>query len=81
MSGTKLSDAQQAAIKTLPDGEVDNKDEASVNDVNSRISTAFVGDKHGKDWLHLDRGRLVLWILGEIEERRWIRLCPTLANA
>ena len=78
-----MSEEQIAAIKTLPGGD-ESREEVegrSMSEKIARVNASFVGNKDGKDWLLLDRGRLVLWILGEIEERRWIRLCPTLANA
>jgi hypothetical protein len=37
----------------------------------------YVGDKQGRDGLHLDRGRLAKWILRELDERKWVRLCQT----
>jgi len=45
------------------------------------VNAVYVGDKKGRDGLHLDRGRLAKWILGELEERKWICACPFLANA
>ncbi|RDW56937.1 NAD(P)-binding protein-19 [Coleophoma crateriformis] len=45
------------------------------------VNTAWVGDKRGKDGLHLDRGRLVRWVLKEMDEKKWVGLCPLLSNA
>jgi hypothetical protein len=45
------------------------------------VNAVWVGDKHGKDGLNLDRGRLAMWILKEIEDRNWVALCPILSNA
>ena len=45
------------------------------------VNAVYVGDKKGRDGLRLDRGRLVRWILGELEEGKWICACPMLANA
>lgn len=53
----------------------------SKNDLNAGVHSAFVGNKMGWDGLFLDRGRLAIWVLGELEEKRWTRLCPILANA
>jgi hypothetical protein len=44
------------------------------------VNAVWVGDKEGRDWLLLDRGRLVEWLVGELAERKWIGLCPLLAN-
>lgn len=46
-----------------------------------KVNAVWIGDKQGRDGLHLDRGRLARWILRELEERKWIGLCPFLANA
>ena len=46
-----------------------------------KVSAVWVGDKKGRDSLSLDRGRLARWILSELKERKWIGLCPFLANA
>jgi hypothetical protein len=45
------------------------------------VNAVYVGDKKGRDGLHLDRGRLATWILTELEEGKWINACPMLANA
>jgi hypothetical protein len=45
------------------------------------VNAAYVGDKQGRDGLHLDRGRLARWILAELQEGKWINACPMLANA
>lgn len=55
-------------------GEVKNGEDAEVH-------AMFVGDQKGRDGLHLDRGRLARWIMRELEERKWVGLCPMLANA
>jgi nucleoside-diphosphate-sugar epimerase len=44
------------------------------------VNAVYVGDKKGRDGLHLDRGRLARWILKELEERKWVGACPILAN-
>jgi hypothetical protein len=46
-----------------------------------KVNAVWVGDKKGRDGLHLDRGQLAMWILNELEERKWIGLCPFIANA
>lgn len=81
--GTVLGEDQIAAVKGIPQGKYIGVEEGgkSANDVNAKVNAAFVGNKDGKDALFLDRGRLALWVLGEIEEQRWIRICPTIANA
>jgi hypothetical protein len=45
------------------------------------VNAVYVGDKQGRDGLHLDRGRLARWILAELQEGKWICACPMLANA
>jgi len=45
------------------------------------VNAVFVGDKQGKDGIHLDRGRLARWILAELGERKWVGMCPLLSNA
>jgi hypothetical protein len=45
------------------------------------VNAVYVGDKKWRDGLHLDRGRLARWILRELEEGKWIRASPVLANA
>jgi hypothetical protein len=45
------------------------------------VNAVYVGDKKGRDGLYLDRGRLARWIVGELEEGKWICACPFLANA
>lgn len=67
----------------VQDGKVEITDieGPSRNDMDAGVHSAFVGNKMGWDGLFLDRGRLAIWILGEVEERRWLRLCPTLSNA
>jgi hypothetical protein len=79
-----LTEQQLAAISAAGGQGLSNShdvDQPSKNDQNAKVNTAFVGDKKGRDWIYLDRGRLVVWILGELEEKRWTRECPTLANA
>jgi hypothetical protein len=53
----------------------------SLDEHNGEVNAVWVGDKQGRDGLNLDRGRLVRWIVRELEERMWIGLCPFLANA
>lgn len=94
LKGTSLSAEQESVLERMKNGEmsfVEEEGDGNGKGVGGRdrnkseeiakVNAGFVGDKDGKDWLILDRGRLVLWILGEIEERRWIRMAPTLANA
>jgi hypothetical protein len=57
------------------------KELSEVKKGGDEVNAVFVGDKQGKDGVHLDRGRLARWILGELEERKWVGLCPLLANA
>lgn len=45
------------------------------------VNAVYVGDKKWRDGLLLDRGRLARWILRELEEGKWIRASPILANA
>jgi len=45
------------------------------------VNAVYVGDKKWRDELSLDRGRLVKWILEELEEGKWICACPVLSNA
>ena len=45
------------------------------------VNAGWVGDGEGRDGLALDRGRLARWVLGELEEGRWVGRCPMLANA
>jgi hypothetical protein len=45
------------------------------------VNAVYVGDKKWRDGLSLDRGRLVKWILEELEEGKWICACPVLSNA
>jgi len=52
-----------------------------LNENEGPVNAVYVGDKHGRDGLKLDRGRLARWILGELEEGKWICACPMLANA
>jgi hypothetical protein len=53
----------------------------TLNEDDGKINAVWVGDKKGRDGLSLDRGRLARWIVGELKERKWIGLCPFLANA
>lgn len=85
MKGSELSKDQEDVIKRIKNGEMEMRSkkadgERSISEEIAKVNAAFVGDSGGKDWLLLDRGRLVVWLLGEIEERRWIRQAPTLAN-
>lgn len=45
------------------------------------VNACYIGDKKGRDGVFLDRGRLARWILGELEEGKWIATSPALANA
>lgn len=45
------------------------------------VNACFIGDAEGRDGLCLDRGRLARWVLKELEEAKWIGLCPALSNA
>lgn len=45
------------------------------------VNACYIGDPKGRDGLRLDRGRLAKWILGELDEGKWINTCPALANA
>jgi len=74
-----LSDKCEWTVFRVPLLQGKELDEAKkgVEEVNA----VFVGDKQGKDGIHLDRGRLARWILTELEERKWVGLCPLLANA
>lgn len=75
LRGTELYDPDAKKGVDEDEGEIkSNEERAGVNAV-------FVGDKGWKDGLFLDRGRLVTWILGELEERKWVRLAPMLTNA
>jgi hypothetical protein len=44
------------------------------------VEASYIGDRKGRDGLFLDRGRLARWILGELDEGKWIGTCPALAN-
>jgi hypothetical protein len=46
-----------------------------------KVNAVWVGDKQGRDGLHLERGRLARWILTELRERKWIGLCPFISNS
>ncbi|PBP17081.1 NmrA family protein [Diplocarpon rosae] len=45
------------------------------------VNACYVGDKEGRDGLSLVRARLVRWVLGEMEEGKWIGTCPLVSNA
>lgn len=45
------------------------------------VEACFVGDPKGRDGLSLERGRLARWVLGELEEEKWVGFCPLVANA
>jgi len=45
------------------------------------VNAAYVGDKKGRDGLFLDRGRLAMWVLNEMDEGKWIGCCPLISNA
>ena len=45
------------------------------------VEACYVGDEKGRDGLWLDRGRLARWILGELDDHKWIGACPMVANA
>jgi hypothetical protein len=44
-----------------------------IDENSGKIDAVWVGDKERRNDLHLDRGRLARWILGELRERKWIR--------
>jgi hypothetical protein len=52
-----------------------------LNENPGDVEACYIGDRKGRDGLCLDRGRLIKWILSELEERNWICACPALANA
>ena len=56
------------------------KELGDVKKEGPEVNAVFVGDKQGKDGIHLDRGRLACWILTELDERKWVGLCPLLSN-
>lgn len=45
------------------------------------VEACYVGDKKGRDGLWLDRGRLCRWVLGEVEEGKWVCAAPLISNA
>lgn len=71
----KLGDRIKWTVFRVPllKGERLRENEGEVNAV-------FVGDRRGRDGLSLDRGRLARWILRELEEGKWVGMCPMLAN-
>ena len=79
LNGKELPEKKENADVT-EDEEVTDIEGPSRNDLNAGVYSAFVGNKMGWDGLFLDRGRLAVWVLGEMEEKRWLRLCPILAN-
>ena len=74
-------EVKKSDIKEVVDEEITDIEGPSRNDLRACVRSAFVGNSMGWDGLFLDRGRLAVWILGELEEKRWLRLCPILANA
>ena len=56
-------------------------DQVLIDENSGKVHAVWVGDKQGRDGLCLDRGRLAKWILKELRERKWIGLCPFVANA
>lgn len=52
-----------------------------LDESEGEVEACFVGDKKGRDGLWLDRGRLARWILGELDEEKWIGACPLVSNA
>lgn len=61
--------------------QVHGEENTAETDGRDEVDAAWVGDEKGRDGLFLDRSRLARWILKELEERKWVRLCPILANA
>ena len=55
--------------------------QALIDENSRRANAVWVGDKEGRDGLHLDRGCLAIWILNELREKKWIGLCPFVADA
>lgn len=53
----------------------------SLDENEGEVQACYVGDKKGRDGLWLDRGRLARWILGELNEGKWVDACPILSNA
>ncbi|KAK0105038.1 hypothetical protein ONS95_004594 [Cadophora gregata] len=53
----------------------------ALGDSEGEVEACYVGDKKGRDGLWLDRGRLARWILGELDEGKWIGTCPLVSNA
>ncbi len=45
------------------------------------VNACYVGDHDRRDGFTLDRGRLARWLLGELEERKWVDASPHIANA
>ena len=45
------------------------------------VEACYVGDKKGRDGLSLDRGRLCKWVLGELDEGKWVGCAPLVSNA
>ncbi|KAH7311073.1 hypothetical protein BKA65DRAFT_163462 [Rhexocercosporidium sp. MPI-PUGE-AT-0058] len=52
-----------------------------LDESEGEVEACYVGDKKGRDGLRLDRGRLARWILGELEEQKWVCACPLVSNA
>lgn len=52
-----------------------------LNENEGEVNAAYIGDKKGRDGLSLDRGRLVKWILNELDEGKWIGCSPLVSNA
>jgi hypothetical protein len=70
-SGTSM-DFQQGESDSANDGR-------SKNELSSKVHAVYVGQSH--DGLWLDRRRLAKWILGELEEKKWLRSCPLVSDA
>ena len=79
LSGKELPKKRDNA-DAINEEEITDIEGPSKNDLNAGVHSAFVGNKMGWDGLFLDRGRLATWVLGELDEKRWLRLCPILAN-
>ncbi|KAF8846936.1 NAD(P)-binding protein [Acephala macrosclerotiorum] len=44
------------------------------------VEACYVGDRKGRDGLFLDRGRLARWVLGELDEGKWVGCSPLVSN-
>ncbi|KAI0996271.1 hypothetical protein K3495_g11910 [Podosphaera aphanis] len=52
----------------------------TLNENKGDVASCYIGDAQGKDGLHLDRGRLVKWILAEMDEKKWVGHLPAISN-